>query len=199
MDKIHDLIDTKNPIWVELCETVKVPEYRDAMRSSDAYWYSYIKYFTKDQLALFIEAFPNAIKFMSIVITNILRNIYVVSESIKLLDSLTETWGCDYSAQEYDYIKLCLEMSDSASVYDIIKYFLEHGVMFQKHHIPNALLFGEKMMQLMLDNGVELDDIATIFCQKFCNAYPTQFANLKFLFGTGIDLFGYIDKTEKTY
>jgi hypothetical protein len=200
MAKISDVVDVEHPVWIEFCETVKVPAPYPELKYGREQWYAYLKYFTRDQMMLFIETFPNAINFFGKIIDHILEY-KDANENIKQFESLIEGWGCTYDKfEEYDCIAKCLDLTVTSfsrfRVRKLIEYLLQLGLVFQKHHISRALAFGENMIQLMLDNGVDSNDIVATFCQILSSKFPIHFKNLKFLSQIGVDLIGHIQETN---
>jgi hypothetical protein len=201
MTEINDFIDDEHPVWIELCKTVSVPSYMTKMNESKRRWISYIKYFTKDEMMLFIEAYPNAVMYIKNVIVNILEYVEELEDMVKLLESLLEAWGCSYDKfEEFDCIAVCLTFMITSRTIplacNLVEYFLDKGSTFKKHHTYNAVKFGEPMIQLMLDNGVNLNDITAAFFQRFRDTNSDQFKTLKFLSQTNADLYGHIQETN---
>jgi hypothetical protein len=194
MSFLSNIIDTSNPIWLELCAAVNDSRlYFMDENNCDKFF----RLFTKDQLIMFTTAFPKILDVKEQVVCSVLRSARANS-AIRVLDILEELWGCEYDGSTYDYVKVCLEdhNNTSSEVILFLKYFIDHGATLQKHHAAHITDYGNTVMKFMVQHGLDPNDVALAYCEYVKRRSPEIMEGLHFLSDTGVDLVGYIYATK---
>jgi hypothetical protein len=187
---MYNAIDTSHPVWAEFSGMVT----DDCRPLRNNNWDIYIKYFTRDQLETFTEAFPKIIDYAGYVIDNIIH--YAKAEKqLATLDLLIELWGCDYGqTDKFDCISSVLHANIKTNTkIDLLKYFTDHGAIFRQSHIDNTVGFGAPMIKFLLEIGVDSNDVASAFFDYYKRVYPSIFTGLKTFIDSSVDIVGHIE------
>jgi hypothetical protein len=192
---LHTIIDQDHPFWIQLHQSI---ELSFKISITEYNWANYIYLFTRDQLQTFAVAFPNVTQesVSEKLVCTILRNM-VTAKAFPVLDMLHELWNYEYDSESADYIKVCLTDYHNTVEETIlfVEYFLNHGATLQKHHAARALRWGPSLIKIMLENGIDVDDITSACCKKLYDSNLSMLKNMQFLLEYGVDLVGHIKET----
>jgi hypothetical protein len=114
-------------------------------------------------------------------------------ETIILLEQLVEIWGFELTNDEY--IEKCVDHNfyTETNKINMVKFFLKHGSTFNLASINCAYFCDKRMLELMIDNGVNPDDIAVNLMRQMEKSNNCFVEKLRFL-GEKTDIVGYLDE-----
>jgi hypothetical protein len=185
-------IDASDPFWIGLCAHVKKTGHRGLEPFN---WYMYAEFFTRDQLVQFAELYPEAIKkYQHYVISCLLDSKSTIKDKIQKLKTLHELWNYDYS--KADHIKSCLRLKISDR--SIYKYFLDCGLNFNQGHLKYAGEISVDILDFMVENGLELNNVATAVVTALNKQNVVLMQKLRHLAEHGIDLTGQLLELPKS-
>jgi hypothetical protein len=202
------------PVWIELVSNFKT---KKQITLTPFNWVVYVRYFEKDELALFLELGIDVHKFIKDVISHLLEpnfmtgsfivhtdegHYYQPTESIEKMKSpeyttvklqeLAEIWQYNYAS--IDCIQLCLDINNGPSIC-ALKYFLENGLSFQLSHIKNNL--STEIITLMVQNGLDIQEIALAHVEKFRDEKKSYYQTFCEFAKCGVDLTELFLQTQK--
>jgi hypothetical protein len=191
---MDSVIDTSHPMWEEFSK-IELNGWRPLDRDN---WISYVKTFSKDQLEIFVAAFPNVTRYISPIIKNIIC--FAEPEArFAILDLVSEVLGCDFSKNEnYDCIQICITVHICADdKISLLKYFLDRGAIFTRQHIRYASGLDFAILKFMMENGADPNDVVSSILGNHKLSHPILFDQLQYFIDAGVDLIGHIEQVNK--
>jgi hypothetical protein len=184
-------IDTKHPLWQELCEYTKDKLYGTKLTVRN--WPEYVIKFTRDQVAGFVDiCFDVQVYKKRIVLGIINASKYYkgdkFSQITTRLDELIELWNYDY--EDIDCIRMCIDFSDSN--YLLIKYFSDNGAQVNKKHAEGISYANMNVLNLLLDKGLDPDDAFRDIIEGMRYEYPEVFEQLHLFAKLNTDMISHI-------
>jgi hypothetical protein len=193
MDEIDHVINinTEHPFWDEL-----VNDLTDRTHITTSNLFFRTAFFTRDHVIKFPDICPDVQKHDVLIVTRLL-----VSEKhfrrptsglITRLNEFAELWGFDYT--KHNYISICFKNHIYSA--DVLKYFLDCGSTFEPTHAKYAHKVSEEVLSLMIEHGLNADDLASAYVKKMSNTDVEVFHKLHFFATLNLDMTGHLLEYE---
>jgi hypothetical protein len=181
-DHVSD-VDMEHPYWADLCDFV-TENFFGTMTCGN--WYTWVKFFDQDQLIKLKEIVHDISKYEYKIVYHVIT--FDNAKAITQLDKFVDVWGFDYG--KYDYLAVCFLYK--ICFYPLIKYFVDHGAIFNLGHFETILSMDEQIINSIIDQGFEPGNLIPHMLKSIKENYKHIFTCLHFVSKLGVNLTNHI-------
>jgi hypothetical protein len=182
-------INTSDPFWVELDRRVFLLDETLTIHN----WTDFIDTFTKNDMVRFLDLCPNIKHYqynaiLGAIMHNNTERCCNKRSTHDIFRDMYELWDYDFTTG--DHIDECLIFK--IKNIEVYKFLLDCGCAFKKEHAARVDMSDSNMVNLMLEYGLDVNDLADAIIKKSFSMHRKLFQQLRLLAELNVDITGHI-------